>query len=95
MNINLDAVDLDGSGGGGRHAEQRLGDIGAAGADKAGDAQNFSCTHLEGDIAEDAVQCQVLHRQDGLAQRHIFLGKHLGDFAADHHADDVVAGHLA
>jgi hypothetical protein len=42
-----------------------------------------------------AFSSEVFDRQDDVADRHLFLRKHLGDFAADHHADDVVAGDVS
>lgn len=77
-----------------RDPEERLGDVGAAGSDEAGNAEDLAGAHIEGDVVEDAVERQVLHRQHHVADRHLLLREHLGDFTSDHHADDVVAGDL-
>ena len=37
---------------------------------------------------------QILDLEHHVADRHLLLGEHLGDLAADHHADDVVAGDI-
>ena len=39
-----------------RHAEEGLGDVAAAGADQAGDAEDLAGAHLEGDVVEAAVE---------------------------------------
>ncbi|MNX85707.1 hypothetical protein D3C86_1175570 [compost metagenome] len=43
---------------------------------------------------EHAIKVQVLDRQNDVADRNLFLGEHLGDFPAHHHADDVITRHI-
>ena len=61
------------------------------GADEPGQAEDLAAPQIERDVAKAAFEAQVLDRQDDLADRHGLFGKHLGDLAADHHANDVVA----
>ena len=51
---DLFAVDRDRARGRGRDAEQRLGDIAAARADEAGEAENLALAQIEGDVAKAA-----------------------------------------
>ena len=81
-----------GPGGRGRDAEQRLGDVAAARADEAGEAENLALAQIEGNVAEPPFERQVAHRQRDIADRHDLLGEHLRDLAPDHQPDDVVAG---
>ena len=67
----------------------------AARADQPGDAEDLARAHVERDVVEHAVEGEILDRQHDVADRHRLLREHLGDLAADHHADDVVAGHVA
>ena len=85
------AVDLDGTGGRGRDAEDRLGDIAAAGANESRQAENLALAHIEGHVAKATLEAKVLHRKHDLADRHCLLGEHLGDLAPHHQFDDVVA----
>ena len=39
-----------------RHAEQRLGDIAAPRADKAGEAENFALAQIKGDVVKRAFE---------------------------------------
>ena len=56
--VDLDhlAVDLDGAARRRRHAEHRLGDVRAAGADQAGNAEDFARAHVERHVVEDALR---------------------------------------
>ena len=44
-------------------------DIGAAGADQAGEAEHLAAADVEADILEDALAAEVAHRQEQLALR--------------------------
>ena len=79
-----------------RHAEEGLGDVAAPGADEAGDAEDLAGAHVEGDVVEDAVEVRGPCTDSTTSPiGTVSFGKHLGDLAADHHADDVVARHVA
>ncbi len=74
-----------------RDPEDGLGNIGAAGANETGNAEDLPCPNVERYVAEHILQRKVFHRKHHVADRHRLLWKHLGDLTSDHHLDDVVA----
>ena len=52
------AADLDRARRRRRHAEDRLGDVAAPGADQPGDAEDLAGAHVEGDVVEHAVEAR-------------------------------------
>jgi hypothetical protein len=81
--------------------EDGAGDLGAAGADQAGEAQDLALADLEADVVEDhgvwvarvAGTAQALHLEGGgTLGVAAAAGEKAVDLASDHHADDSVDG---
>ena len=70
-----------------RDAEQRQGDVGAAGADEAREAQHLAAPQLERDVLEHALAGQARDLQQRLARPVIGAGEELGHVAPDHVLD--------
>ena len=76
-------------------AETSLRDLGAAGPDEPGHADDLACPKRERDVREGAVPSQSLDAQDFPAGRSLrALGKHAFERTADHHADDLRPRHV-
>jgi hypothetical protein len=93
------ARDRDGAAVDGVGPEDRTDELGAAGADEAGDAEHLARVHLERHVLEYAVPGQVLDRQQWLLGLPELVWVLRVDGAADHEADKFCArrgsGHLA
>ena len=70
-----------------RDAEQRQGDVGAAGADEAREAQHLAAPQLERDVLEHALAGQARDLQQRLARPVVGAGEELGHVAPDHVLD--------
>ncbi|MFT3849035.1 MAG: hypothetical protein QM739_10210 [Propionivibrio sp.] len=71
-------------------AEHALRDLGAAGADEAGKADDFALAHFNIDVFEQAGAIEMLDLEMDVVLWRQLLRKERGHFAADHHGDDVV-----
>ena len=75
-------------------AEDRAGDLAAAGADEAGEADDLARAHVERDVVEDARARQPLDLEQRFADLGRQLGEQLGDVAADHLPHELVDGRV-
>ena len=77
------------------NTEQGLDDVGALGPHQSGDAEDLPLVQVEGHILNGGL---VLRRQVFDLEDHLFrlvglFREALGQFTADHHADDLIHGH--
>ena len=73
-------------------ADDRLGELGAAGAHQAGDADDLALAHRQADVA-DVGGRQAIHLKQRLAGAPAVAREQVGDVAADHQlGDGLLAG---
>ena len=88
--FDLPPVDQDRPSVGGGKAEQRLGELGAPGADDAVEPDDLTRAHREGDRPEDAVAPQIANLEARLARRRGLVRETATDkIPADHRADEL------
>ena len=72
-------------------AEDGPGDLGPAGADEPGEAEDLAPSELEADVADHPTKVEVADLEDDLVLGVLGnLGRLLEDRPADHHRDDLV-----
>src|ERR687890_912580 len=81
--------------------EDRLGGLGSAGTEEAGEPDDFARMDVEGDLAQAWVLAEALRHEDGFPRGFVFpteagstLLLNLGEFPAEHVGDELQAGEL-
>jgi len=81
----------DGSGGAAIEAEDGRGDLATAGADEAGESDDFAGLNVEAHVVKLAGRGEMFHGKNHVAGGFVEVVGEIGfDAAADHHADDGI-----
>src|SRR3712207_3377118 len=99
--LDILPLDPDRSGVEGLGTENRLGRLGSAGTEEAGESRHFAGTDVEGYLAETRVLGEILGHEDGFPGRFVLLAEagrallfDLGELPAEHVGDQLQLGEV-